>query len=137
MPIQILESKKLSEKENLFLRNLRSNLAVDDMYKTMQSYKELRPLDDKNVFFDRVVKANPDVFMEAIDMFTEGVKEVFLERVDRYDWLNERDIKRLKEVAKRLILLGIPPEKAAEATELPLDSVIELANQMQKLPDGV
>ena len=31
VPIQILESKRLSKKNNLFLRNLRSNLSMDDI----------------------------------------------------------------------------------------------------------
>jgi len=62
VPIQILESKQLSPDSNLFLRNLRSNLSVEDVLKTLQSFKERKPLDDKNVFLDRLVKANQKAF---------------------------------------------------------------------------
>jgi len=131
VPIQILESKKMSEDENLFLRNLRSDLAGDDMYKTMQAYKERKLLNDKNVFLDRIVKANPTAFMEAMNMFTEGVREIFLEGADRYGWMNKRYIdrenKKLREVAKNLLSLGVSLEKVAEATGLSLETVIEMA----------
>ena len=141
MPIQILESKKLSEDENLFLRNLRSNLAGDDMYKTMQAYKERKPLDDKNIFLDRIVKANPNAFMEAMNMFTEGVREIFLEGADRYGWLNDRDsnlkLENSKEIARKMLLRGDSPSEVADVTGLPVDTIIEVVNKMQKLPVGV
>ena len=59
VPIQILESKNLSKEENLFLRTLRSNLSGADMQKTLETYKERKPLDNKNLFLDRLIKANP------------------------------------------------------------------------------
>jgi len=138
VPIQILESKKLPEDENLFLRNLRSNLSGEDMMKTLQSYKERKPLDDKNVFLDRLVKANPDAFKEAMSMFTEDVKEIFLEGAEMHGWLTDRDkskeIERLKAVAKKLLLLGDSVEKIADATDLSIDTVLSIANQLEEVP---
>jgi hypothetical protein len=55
----------LSEKENLFLRNLRSNLSGADMQKTLELYKARKPIDDKNVFLNRIIKANPNAFKES------------------------------------------------------------------------
>jgi len=137
VPIQILESKKLSEDENLFLRNLRSNLAGDDMYKTMQAYKERKPLDDKNVFLDRIVKANPSAFMEAMNMFTEGVREIFMEGAEQYGWLDRYVDKRTRKIIERMLSFGDSHEKIAETTDIPLNTITEIANQMQKLPVGV
>jgi len=138
VPIQILESKNLLEEENLFLRNLRSNLSSKDMLKTLQSYKERKPLDDKNIFLDRLVKANANAFMEAMNMFTEGVRDIFLEGAERYGWLSERDtnlkIENAKEIAKKMLEFGDTPEKVARATELPLDTVLAIANQLEKIP---
>jgi len=134
VPIQILESKNLSEGENLFLRNLRSNLSSTDVRKTLESYKERKPLDDKNVYLDRLVKANQNAFMEAMSMFTEGVRDIFMEGAERYGWLADREIERLKAVAKKLLLLGDSVEKVAEATELPVETVISVANQLEKIP---
>ena len=78
VPIQILESKRLSSDNNLFLRNLRSNLSVEDMLKTLLSFKERKPLDEKNVYLDRLIKANRDVFKEAMNM-SGTIKKVILE----------------------------------------------------------
>jgi len=130
-PIQILESKRLSETENLFLRNLRSNLSSHDMFKTLQSYKERMSLNDKNVFVNRLAKANPKAYKEAIDMFSEDLRELFLEGAEEYGWLDKRDskreIERLKRVAQKMLMFGDSIEKVVEATELPVDTVLGLA----------
>jgi len=132
VPIQIIESKNLLEEDNLFLRNLRSNLSPSDMYKTMKIYKEIEPHNEKNVFIDRIVKANPTAYKEAVTMFTEGIRDIFLEGAEEYGWLNNRDKKRdienYKKIAKKLLSLGVPPEKVTEATELPFDTVLALEN---------
>ena len=138
VPIQILESKNLSEDENLFLRNLRSNLSGYDMEKTLKSYKERRPLNNnKDVFLDRLVKANPIAFEEAMMMFSDEVKEIFLESAERNGWFNDRDTKKIMGIAKKLLLLGDSVEKVTEATELPLDTVISIANEIESAPAGV
>jgi len=150
VPIQILESKQLSPDSNLFLRNLRSNLSAEDMLKTLQSYKERKPLDDKNVFLDRLVKANPKAFKEAMNMtegvmkiflegaeeypkafkeamnVTEGVMKISLEGAEEYGWLNDRDIEIAKRFAKKSLIRGRPIEEVAEDTGLPLETVRSL-----------
>ena len=138
VPIQILESKNLSEDENLFLRNLRSNLSSEDMAKTLQSYRERKPLDDKNVFLDRLVKANPKAFNEAMNMFTEGVREIFMEGAEEYGWLDARLNDRLEEerktMAKKMLLRGISIEDVVEYTGLPVEAVILISNESEKIP---
>ena len=141
VPIQILESKKLSDSENLFLRNLRSNISSVDMFKTLESYNERTALNDKNVFINRLVKANPKAYKEAIEMFSEDLRELFMSSAEEHGWFagrdNNREIEKSKRIAEKLLMFGDSPEKIAEATELPLDTVIEIANQLQKLPAGV
>jgi hypothetical protein len=56
-PVQILESKELSH-ENLFLRNLRSNLSVADVTETLKAYDELKAIEKKDVYLDRLFQAN-------------------------------------------------------------------------------
>jgi hypothetical protein len=133
-PIQILESKNLSEDENLFLRNLRSNLSGTDMQKTLKLYKERKPLDDKNVFLDRIVKANPNAFKEAMNMFTEGVREIFMEGAEQYGWLDNRTTQDKMKIAKKLLLRGLSIEDVAEDTELPVEKVTSIANQLKEIP---
>ena len=124
-----MESKNLSPESNIFLRNLRSNLSTNEMLKTLKSYKEYKPLDDKNMYLDRLVKANADVFWEVMDM-GESLKEIFLEGAEKYGWLDDKFAehnKRVpKQIAKKLLLLGISAEKASEATGLPVEAVMNL-----------
>jgi len=125
VPIQILESKNLSPESNVFLRNLRSNLSTNEMLKTLQSYKEYKLLDDKNIYLDRLVKANADVFLEVMDM-SESVKEIFLEGAERYGWLDDKFTEHSKQIAKQLLLLGVSVEKISEATGLSVEAVMDL-----------
>ena len=142
IPIQILESKKLSENENLFLRNLRSNLSGDDMYKTMQLYGKRKPLNDKNVFLDRLANANPNALKEALNMFTENNRAVIMEAIEEGGWLINRELENSKKVAKnisntiakKMLARGDSPDDIVEVTDLSVDEVIEIATQMQKTP---
>ena len=125
VPIQILESKRLSKHDNLFLRNLRSNLSAEDMLNTLQSYQEHRPLDGKNVFLDRLIRANLAVFKEAMKM-SETVKDIFLETAEENGWLEKYGNAKAIKIARKLLLLGDSVEKVSEATELPVDVVTSL-----------
>jgi len=95
------------------------------MLKTLQSYKECKSLNDKNVFLDRLVKANPNAYMEAINMWSDDIKEIFLEGAEKYGWLEDKFVDK-KQIAKKFLLLGVSVEKVAEATELPVETVMDL-----------
>ena len=127
VPIQILANKQLSPVSNLFLHNLRSNLSTEEMLNTLQLYRERKPLDDKNVYLDRLIKANLVVFKEALNM-SETLKEIFLEGAEEYGWLDGKYVekKRIEQIAKNLLLLGISVEKVSEVTELSIEEVTEL-----------
>lgn len=142
VPIQVLESKNLSENENLFLRNLRSNLTSKDIFTILKAYKEQRQLNEKNVFIDRLAKANSKSYKEAFGMFTEDMKELFLEGADEYGWLNKRYDKIANEVAaqvtaeqkitmaKKMLMIGISSEKVIEVTELSPDTILSMAHEL-------
>jgi len=128
-PVQILESKLLLPDENVFLRNLRSNLSTDDVTKTAEAYKKLKPFEKKNVYLDRLIQANRDVFKEAMIVSTV-VKELFLEVVEQDDWFKDRlqqdRLENAKVIAKKMLLRGRPIEEVVEDTGLPYEVVIDL-----------
>jgi hypothetical protein len=125
VPIQILESKRLSKSDNLFLRNLRSNLSAEDMLNTLESYQAYRPLDNKSVFLERLVKANSIAFEEVMNM-SDAVIDIIIEAAEKNGRLKDRFVDR-KTVAKKLIELGDSVEKVAEATGLSVETVEGLA----------
>jgi len=133
-PVQILESKELSKEENLFLRNLRSNLSSEDAKEVTEAYKEIKPFEEKNVYLDRLIQANQQAFMEAI-MLGEAAKALFLEAAGEEGWLDERDKQRDKqrdewrdiETAKKMLFFGDTAEKVSKIMNIPLEKVKTLA----------
>ena len=128
-PVQILVSKKLSPVDNVFLRNLRSNLSAEDISSVLELGKEYGIFSDKNVYLDRLAKANLDTFREAMDM-TDETMLLLLEGAEERGWFAKRDKQIItqskKETAKKFLLLGVSVEKIAEATELPIETVMGL-----------
>ena len=129
VPVQILESKRLSPDSNLFLRNLRSNLKPIEMIKTLQSYKDKKPFDEKNVYLDRLIRANPKILTEAINM-SEAAKKIILEGAEKYGWLESRykqeRKKAARETAKKMLQDGEVAEKIAKWTGLSVEEVAKL-----------
>jgi hypothetical protein len=130
-PVQILESKKLPQAENIFLRNLRSGLSAKDMHATLQSFGKQKPPDDKNAYLDRLINANLEAFKETMNMGI--VKDTFLEVATENGWLDDRlDTRadaRAVEIAKKFLLLGDSVDKVSEGTGLPIEVVEELAEE--------
>jgi len=127
----------LSEDENLFLHNLRSNLSVADMVKTLQFYKDRKLLDDKNIFLDRLVKANPLIFKEAINMFSEETSmKIIIDAMEEGGWLVKRDNEKAKKIARKMLSRGDSPNDVAEVTDLPLDVLMNLLNEHPPIPAG-
>ena len=128
-PVQILESKLLPPDENLFLRNLRSNLSTDDVAMTAEAYKKLKPFEKRNVYLDRLMQANQEMFKEAMTV-SSTARDLFFEVADREGWLvareNECVLEKAKAIAKKMLSMGEPVEKVTEVTELPYETVISL-----------
>ena len=128
-PVQILEGKKLSENENIFLRNLRSNLSQEETKNTIEAYRRLGYNERKNVFIDRVFQANR-VNCQEVMMVSEIAKEVILTTEAGQQWLKERDIENAienaKEFARRLLRRGRPIEEIVEDSGLSYEIVMSL-----------
>ena len=70
-------------------------------------------------------------------MFTEDTREIIMEAIEENGWLDGHETQKAKQMAKKMLMYGDSPQKVAEITELSIDTVIEIANQMQKLPTSV
>ena len=131
-PVQILEGKRLSPAENLFLQNLRSNLTAADISKAVEAYRKLKLFEKKNAYLDRLVKANPRIAKEAMNM-SEAAINIILEGADEYGWLDDRythrEFVKAKTIAKNLLLIGRPIDEVAQATDLPYDVVASLLEE--------
>jgi hypothetical protein len=131
-PAQIIESKELSSKENLFLKNLRSNLDIEEAKRTVEEYKKLKEFNSKNAYIHRLISANLTTFKEMMDVSDTAIREVVIRAVaEEGGWLKERDAERdlekAKETAKKMLVIGRPVEEIVIITELPHETVLSLA----------
>ena len=114
-PVQILKTNNLSD-DNLFLKNLRSNLTTIEMKKTLQALENAGVADKRDAYLACIIKSNWEIFREVINMMPE-LKERFLETAEQDGWLRDRDLEK----AKKLIMRGYSVEDVAEAMELPVE----------------
>ena len=130
LPVQILESKRLPEDENLFIKGLQRGKNVDEVAKILKEYDNLIGLDMRNVYIDRFIQANKDAFKEVVGM-SEGLKKIWDEVAEEAGWFAEREqaaaATTAREIAKQLLKFGDPVEKIAAVTKLPVDEIMELA----------
>ena len=131
-PVQILESKKLSPEKNLFLKNLRSNLNRNDVQKVVEAYQQLKGFESKNIYINRLMKANKSVFEEVLSMSITKLEEIFVKIwAEENGWLDEIyhkvEIEKAKAIAKEMLLDGEPLDKIVKWTKLPHEIVRSLA----------
>jgi hypothetical protein len=132
LPIQIIETKRLSAGENLWLKSLTNDLESGAAQAILEGRKETARETPLSAYMDVLMRANPRAFMEALNMAnrTETFEEVFTEAGIIPQWI-DRGVKQGIEqgevkVARNLLTKGWAVEDVAEMTELPLEKVRSL-----------
>jgi hypothetical protein len=126
LPIQIIETKKLSEKENLWLKSLSNDLESSAAKAILKVGKEMIQEAPVSAYLDVLLRANPQTFLEAWKMAnsTATFEEVFTEAGIIPQW-----IERGKFVtARNLLAKGWSVEEIAETTELPVEKIRSLVS---------
>jgi hypothetical protein len=131
LPIQIVETKKLCEKENIFLKALTNRLRPDSLGAILEAKEKLEQTVRLDAYFDVVINENPRAFEEVQTMARKSptLKEVLI----RTGWAQEWK-EQCIEQAKRAFVLnlldeGMPIETIARAAELPVEKVREFAQK--------
>jgi hypothetical protein len=65
-PIQIIESKKLSDDENIWLKNLKKNINAEDLDKVIRISREKYDNISLSAYLFALIAANPEIFKEVI-----------------------------------------------------------------------
>jgi hypothetical protein len=136
MAMQIIETKKLSEADNLWLRNLRSDLTVKNMQDVF--YARERHEDEPNVraYMEAVTTANTAKVKEVINMSKEKMTlEQVFEETGATAWviatkgpeIEARGAYQAKlDAARNLLSMGCSAEFIAQATGLSFDDIATL-----------
>jgi hypothetical protein len=104
LPIQIIETKKLSDKENLWLKSLTNDLESSAAKTILEVGKEVIRETPMSAYLDVLLRANPQTFLEAWKMAngTATFEEVFTEAGIIPQWI-ERGIKQDREWIRGLL----------------------------------
>jgi hypothetical protein len=125
MPIQILISGKLSKEENLFLRNLNSNLPDKDLNWLSRLEKKYGSRLDMSVYEYAVLTANQDkLSKEDIAMLTARTRKI-IEESDiwakwRQEYIEEGIEKGKLEDARAMFAEGFKMDVISRVTKIPL-----------------
>ena len=138
LPVQILECKKLSEDENLFIRGLRRGNKTEDLLKILGRLDNQQGLNMKNAYIDRLRMANMEAFEEVLSV-NDSWKEMFFRLAEKDGWLEmrEREVRAAtarvtaREAATRMLGFGLPIEQICIVTQLPAEEIMELAREAE------
>jgi hypothetical protein len=136
IPIQIIDNRRLSADENLWLRELDNKLDVMRISRISGEIGRLGKTARVGAYLDAIGRANPEKIEEALRMSRSGLTfEKVLEDAGLIAKAEARgeakgeargEAQGKEKIAKNLIKIGLPLEKVAEATGLDLETVKSL-----------
>ena len=121
--VQIIESKKLTADENVFLKNLRSSLTKMDMQEVFDAYRKYGLLEKVNIYLDRVLDANQSILKEVLAMSSAAVRQIIFEHFEKDGTLDRIREDKAKETALEMLKDGFPPDKVARYVQMPIEWV--------------
>ncbi|MDR1446444.1 MAG: hypothetical protein LBI90_06085 [Treponema sp.] len=139
-PVQIIESRKLPEEDNLWLKNLSRGISAASMSRILEQSSALIPQTPIGAYLAVVLQANPEIMMEVLKMGsgTMTIEEVLEETgwAAKFEVRGEArgevrgeargEAKGKREVAKNLIKNGFAPEQVVKLSGLDAETVKEL-----------
>jgi hypothetical protein len=136
LPIQIIETGKLSKGENLWLQSLKEGLKGSGL-DAINKEKERVPGINLDAYMDVVIRASPRVVMEVETMAKrrETLEDVLMEVGLIPEWMErgrvqgiekglEQGLEKGKEIiARNMLRMGMSIEEIAQAVELPIEKI--------------
>jgi hypothetical protein len=148
-PVQIIESKRLTSAENVFLKNLRGNLTHDDIREIFDACRKYGSVEKTNSYLNCVIDANKSVFEEVLAMGGAAVHEIISSYIKVHEddilpayikthgieaRIEEKVLARGRENAKsetvlELVKRGFDLKDVADIVKMPFEWVKAQANQ--------
>jgi len=134
LPIQIIESGKLSERENLWLKSLVKDLSAVNVGSILDKAQKLRDKAQLGAYLYMLSRANPRSFLEAKNMARrkrETFEEVFTEAGLIPEWIERGRVQGLEQgletAARNAMAKGLPVDVIHDITGLPKNVIEQLA----------
>jgi hypothetical protein len=139
IPVQIIESRELPGEENGWLRDLGRGLKAEDVLRVSEKIERLGKAGEISAYVEALFRANSGAIREAMSMSEAAVtlEKVFEEAglISKWETRGEargeaRGITQTKiEVAKNLIMMGLPLKQVAKATGLDIKTLKSLEHR--------
>ncbi|MDR0842099.1 MAG: hypothetical protein LBP68_01610 [Acidobacteriota bacterium] len=126
IPMQVIDSKRLSEDENLWLQSLTNDLKTGRLGEVIDRQQEdVSTVGEMSAFLHALLEGNPQATKKGVDMLDASVVEA-IERVGLGDkWRAqgaEAGIEKNRlETAHAMFLEGISLEKIERVTKIPME----------------
>ncbi|GHU23157.1 hypothetical protein FACS1894164_06970 [Spirochaetia bacterium] len=128
IPIQIIESKKLPEAEDIWLKNLSNDLNSRRLRGIFEESMKRGKDPDVETYLYTVLQANPEIVKEIKEMSKLTLEEVL------EDWITEWKTEGLQkgrqeeklETARKFKLMGLSVEQIAAGTDLSIEVIENL-----------
>ena len=143
LPIQIIESGKLPEQENLWLKSLKKDLQTVNVDVILNEAEKCGNKASLGAYLDVLLRANPEAFMEARNMAIRKRKptfeEVFTEAGIIPEWIERGRVqgmeqgmekgmeKGLEAAARNAKAKGLPINVIHDITGLDIETIKKLA----------
>jgi len=128
LPIQIIDSMKLSAEENLWLKDLNNKLNAQEANRLLLEVKKKGKEARISAYIDVIAKANFNTIEEVMNMSNTAtsLEDVFIrtgfaariEARGQAEGEARGEERRAIAIAENLVKLGMPPETIASATQL-------------------
>ena len=144
LPIQLIDSRRLSADENLWLKDLNNKLEPLEVQRVLADIYRQGKAARIKAYLEAIVRANTEAIQEAINMSNSGltVEQVF----ENVGWIAKWEARGVAkgitigeaksepkwrksealDIAKNMISMGFPIETVASATRLDPEKVKEL-----------
>jgi hypothetical protein len=133
LPIQIIDSRRLSAEDNLWLKGLDNRLDAPDIQRVTAALHRKGKAAQIQAYLDAIIRANKESLEEAINM--SGTALTLEQVFERTGFLAKRDAQseargrtigkehQTFSIAQNMVRLGLPFETIVSATELDPETV--------------
>ncbi|MDR2718780.1 MAG: hypothetical protein LBB89_12075 [Treponema sp.] len=125
LPIQIIDSRRLSAEENIWLKGLDNRLNAPEIQRVTAALHRKGKAARIQAYLDAIIRANKERFEEAINMSgTALTLEQIFERTGLLArWEARGEERQTFAIAQNMVKLGFPFEAIVSATELDPEAV--------------
>jgi hypothetical protein len=139
VPIQVIESKRLSEGENLWLKSLTNDLEFRSMSIILEEGQKCRDRERIDAYLDIILRANRKTYLEVHKMGYPTMEELLTESGQIPEWIERGRVQGIEQgrqqgteqgkeiTARNLLKIGMPMAEIAQVTELPFEKIMQMS----------